>query len=109
MRLIALSAGVLDKDIILEQGANNTYENVIFSKKILDRYKWDLVLLITSPYNTRRTQLIFNKSGGGIKVFYTPVKNSQFYDRNLGVRPEQIKAIAHEYMGILYYWFKGYI
>jgi len=109
MRLFAISMGVPDEDIILEQKANSTYENVVFTKDILDNYRWDRVILISSPYNMRRASLVFNKWGSSVKVFYTPVEKSQFYDRTGNVRFEQIKAVIHEYLGIVYYWTKGYI
>jgi len=109
MRLFAISMGVPEEDIILEQKANSAYENVIFSKEILDRYKWDSILLVSSPYNMRRAELVFNKQAKYIKVFYTPVQNSQFYDKSGKIRFEQIRAILHEYFGIGYYWVKKYI
>ena len=109
MKLVAISRGVPDRDIILEQKANNTYENVIFSKEILDQYEWDSILLVSSPYNMRRANLVFNKWYKDAAVFYTPVQRSQFYERSYGIKLEQIRAIMHEYLGIAYYWFKGYI
>jgi len=109
MKFFAISMGVPVSDIILEQEANSTYENVKFTKKILERYKWDSIILVSSPYNMRRASLVFNKSGKGIKVFYVPVERTQFYDRTFGIKVEQIKAIMHEYLGIVYYHFKGYI
>lgn len=109
MKLFAVSMGVPDSNIILEQKANSTYENVVFSKKILDKNKWGSVLLVSSPYNMRRSSLVFDKWGKGIKVFYTPVEKSQFYDRSKGVKLGQVKAILHEYLGIMYYFFKGFI
>ncbi len=109
MRLIAISEGVLEKDIILEQKANSTYENVLFVKNILEEHKWRSILLVSSLYNMRRAALVFDRHCAGVKVFYAPVKNSQFYNKSAGVRLEQIRAIIHEYLGILYYWVKGYI
>lgn len=109
MSLLGISMGVSPKDIILEQKANNTYENVIFTKAILDRYGWSSILLVSSPYNMRRAYLVFRSHCKGLNVFYTPVLESQFYDRAFGVRSEQIMAIIHEYLGIFYYRFKGYI
>ena len=109
MRLFAISMGVPEKDILLEQKANSAYENVIFSKEILDKNGWDSILLVSSPYNMRRAFLVFNKWGKDIEVIYAPVQNSQFYDRSRGVRLEQLRAIAHEYLGIVYYFVKGYI
>lgn len=109
MRLFALSMGVPQEDIILEQKANSTYENVKFTKVILDKNGWDTILLVSSPYNMARASLVFRKITDKIKVVYTAVPESQFYDRKIGSRWQQIKAIFHEYLGILYYWWKGYI
>lgn len=109
MRLIALSMGVKDKDIILEQKGDFTYQNVIFSKGILDKRGWKRILLISSPYNMRRASLVFKKWANDIEVIYTPVKKCQFFDRRYGVKLSHIRAILHEYLGIVYYWFKGYI
>lgn len=109
MRLIAFSMGIPVKDIILEQKANSTYENVVYSKKILDENKLNSIILISSPYNMRRVSLVFHKQGRWLKVFYVPVEKNQFYDRTFGIQIEQIKAIMHEYAGIAYYWFKGFL
>jgi uncharacterized SAM-binding protein YcdF (DUF218 family) len=109
MRLLAISMGVRPEDIILEEKANSTYENVIFSKRILKERKWHSALLVSSPYNMRRAQLVVRKWAEDINVVYSPVERSQFYDRSYGVRVEQIRAIVHEYLGILYYLIKGYI
>ena len=109
MKLFAISMGVNEKDIILEQRANSAYENVIFSKEILDKNKWNSILLISSPYNMRRLKLIFNKCGKEKRIFYAPVEKCQFYDRTEGAKLEQLNAIMHEYIGIIYYFKKGYI
>ena len=109
MKLIALSAGVPEKDIILEQKANSTYENVKFTKEILDIYNWSSILLVSSPYNMRRASLSFKKLNENLKIIYAPVINPQFYHRGRKVRWGQIRAIGHEYLGIIYYWWKGYI
>jgi uncharacterized SAM-binding protein YcdF (DUF218 family) len=109
MKLFAVSMGVPEKNIILEDKSSSTYENVMFSKKILDQRGWNSILLVSSPYNMRRASLIFAKSSAGVKVSYLPVKENQFFDRTEGVQFEQIEAIFHEYAGIVYYWWKGYI
>lgn len=109
MKLFVVSMGVPEKDIILEEKANSAYENVVFSKKILNQNNYKSALLISSPYNMRRVKIVFDRLGKDIKVICVPVNNSQFYNRAKGVRLEQIKAIIHEYLGIVFYWFRGYI
>jgi uncharacterized SAM-binding protein YcdF (DUF218 family) len=109
MKLFAVSMGVPEKDIILEQKANSTYENVIFSKNILNQNNYKTILLISSLYNMRRAELVFNKFAKEVKVIFTPVKHSQFYDKLEKIKLEQIRAIMHEYLGIIYYLVKGYV
>ena len=109
MKLIAISMGVRPEDIVLEEKGERVYENVVYSKEILDNFGWDEVILVSSPYNMRRVQLVFNKQAPDVKVLYVPVEKPQFYDRRGGVKLEQIRAIVHEYGGIVYYWWKGWI
>jgi len=109
MKLIALSMGVRQDDIVIEQKANSAYENVVYCNEILKKNGWDEVVLVSSPYNMRRVWLVVRKNMPGVKVIYVPVENSQFYDRLQGRRLEQIRAIMHEYLGILYYWWKGWV
>jgi uncharacterized SAM-binding protein YcdF (DUF218 family) len=119
MKAVAVSLKVPESAIILEDKAKSTYENVIFTKKILDKENWDDILLVSSPYHMRRALLVFNKIGKNIKVTCAPVPDSLFYahpDRDSRGRKiwkrislQQIKGIIHEYLGILYYWRKGWI
>lgn len=119
MKALAVSLGAPENAIILEGEAKNTYENVKFTKEILDKNSWDEIILVSSPYHMRRSSLVFDKIAKNIKVIYVPIKDSLFYaypDRDIYGRKiwkrisfEQIRAIFHEYMGIIYYWFKGWI
>jgi len=109
MKIFAVSMGVPEKNIILEDKSSSAYENVKFSKKILDEKGWDSILLVSSQYNMRRVSLLFRKYGSRLKILYLPVIENQFFDRTEGVQLEQINAIFHEYAGIVYYWWKNYI
>ncbi|MDV2502435.1 MAG: ElyC/SanA/YdcF family protein [bacterium] len=109
MKLVAVSLGVPKEAILLEQRSGNTYENVLYSSEPLRARGIADILLVSSPYHMRRAQLTFLKQAPELKVTYTPVPYSQFYDRHGGNRWRQIRAIAHEYGGILYYWWKGWI
>ena len=118
MKTLALSEGVPQEAIILEDKARNTYENVKFTKKILDGQKWNKVLLVSSPYHMLRVSLVVNKVAPSIMAIYTPITESDFYKHKgegkakiflKQVSLQQIKALVHEYLGILYYWWKGYI
>lgn len=113
MKSVAVSLGVSGEAIILEDKAASAYENVMFSKRILDKRNMNSILLVSSPYNMRRILLVFNKSAKGIKVICSPVPNSMFFTHPhkwwVKISPEQIRGILHEYLGILFYWWKGWL
>ncbi len=109
MKFLALSMGIPNKSITLEQKANSTYENVKYSYDILKKRHFDEVMLITSPYNMLRASLVFRNIAPDLKVVYVPIQEPQFYRREGKVKLEQIRAIMHEYLGILHYIYKGYI
>lgn len=119
MKALAVSLGAAEDIIILEDKAKNTYENIEFTKEILEKKGWNKIILVTSSYHMRRAYLVFRKNAKEIKVFYTPIQNSLFYlhsKRDIHRRRiwkqinlQQIGGIIHEYLGILYYRWKGWI
>jgi len=113
MKAVAVSLKVPETSIILENKAKSTYENVKFTKEILDNRKMKSILLVSSPYHMRRALLVFNKAAKGVKVICAPVPNSLFYapvpKRREKVNLEQIRGIVHEYLCMLYYWWKGWL
>ncbi len=109
MKQFALSLGILEENIILEQNANSAYENVKYTTDILRKKGYDKILLISSSYNMRRASLVYKNIANDIEVVYTPVPDSEFFKKKRRVRLEQIQAILHEYLAIVYYWIKGKI
>ena len=117
MKALAVSLGVPVEAIILEEKARNTEENVEFTKEILNREHWNNILLVSSPYHMKRASLVFHKIAPDISVTYTPIPNDHFYERPSlrhggpwrQVNLQQVKGILHEYLGIIYYWLKGYV
>jgi len=116
MRALAVSLGVPKGAIILEDQAVNTYENVKFSKEILEDRNWRNILLLSSPYHMRRASLVFRKIATNTNVIYLPVEKSVFYRRprytsilSRTIELRHIEGMLHECLGILYYWWKGYI
>ncbi len=109
MKLIATSLGVPKENIILDKKGSRAFENVKYVAIIMRENGWRSVLIVSSQYNMLRVALVFRNNDDSInEVLYTPVLNSQFYS-NSGKRWDQFRAIMHEYLGIIYYWWKGYI
>lgn len=109
MKNLAISLGVSQENIILETSVSNTYEYVKAVKSILENKNWDSVLIVSSPYHMWRTSLVVNKILDQTRVFYVPVLPSDFFGNEKRVQFKHIRAIWHEYIGIVYYWYKGYI
>ncbi|MEW6614385.1 MAG: ElyC/SanA/YdcF family protein [Thermodesulfobacteriota bacterium] len=118
MKALAVSLGVPENHIILEKKASNTHQNVVYVNEILNQNDWKKLILVSSPFHMRRVSLVFDKVAPDKEVIYTPVAYSHYYQwpRKLRwfsvhkqIAIEQIRGIMHEYTGILYYWWKGYI
>lgn len=115
MKALAVSLGVPENAVILESRATNTYESALFIKEMINREHWGRVILLSSPYHMKRLSKVFIKLGYSPYVVYTPIPNSTFYAHNLTglfnkkITLKQIGGILHEYGGILYYWWKGWV
>lgn len=118
MKSLAISLGVPAGDILIEDKSASTYENVKFTRDVLLKSGWRRVLIISSPYHMLRASFVFKKTAPDLIPVYTPVPQSQFYRRGFSaenkislkqISLQQIRGIIHEYLGIVYYWFKGYI
>ncbi len=108
MKNLAISQGVPGSSVITEHEAGSTYENVRNVILIMRREKMHSLILVSSPYHMRRSKLVFNKLRNGIDVTYCPIPESEFYADRKKIRWKHVKAILHEYMGIVYYLIKGY-
>ena len=109
MQELAINLGVPPEAILLETQAAHTQENVTLVSAILERQGWRSILLVSSPYHMRRAVLTWRKLAPAVEVVPSPVAQSQFYVHNVGANLEQIQGIAHEYAGLLYYWWKRWL
>jgi uncharacterized SAM-binding protein YcdF (DUF218 family)/glycosyltransferase involved in cell wall biosynthesis len=109
MKALAVEIGARKDDIILESEAVNTYQNIKNTSDIIHRQHWREVLLVSSPYNMKRAMLVAHKIAGDITMVPTPIPRSLFFGDGTSITNAQIRAIIHEYLGIVYYWWKGYI
>ena len=72
---------VPEEDIILEEKARNTYENALYSQKILTKiFPNQTYLLITSAFHTPRALACFRKQQLKVKAFSTDFYS---FDRNV--------------------------
>ena len=111
-----LTIGIPEHDIIIESESNNTRENAIFSKIILDKQlPAGKFLLITSAFHMRRAIGCFSKAGVQTDYYST--------DRYSGMRSFEIdnllipnaasmmhwQMLIHEMIGFVVYKISGYV
>jgi uncharacterized SAM-binding protein YcdF (DUF218 family) len=60
-KIYAVSLGVSETDILTEENSQSTFENALFSKKIIKEQECRSVILVTYPTHTRRTKKIFKE------------------------------------------------
>lgn len=113
-----ITAGVPERDIIIEDEAKNTWENALFTKRILEKRRENpnqRFLLITSAFHMKRAEGCFRKIG--LQVDPYPVdyygNDNPFNIRSL-IQPSPNSLtlwhkLTKEWIGILVYKMAGYI
>lgn len=109
--------GIPKEAILLENNSKNTFENAVFSKKILEENKLEnsKIIVITSAYHMKRSLACFKKQGLVVDSFpacYQQLNNNllSFYT----IVPDE-DAFAlwydlfHEWYGLVTYKLMGYI
>ncbi|HCL28929.1 MAG TPA: hypothetical protein DIC52_10880 [Candidatus Latescibacteria bacterium] len=115
-RLAALAGeyGILPEQLLLEVDSRNTYENGLFTARLLRARGWHRVLLVTSASHMRRSVGIFEHQG--LDVIAAPTDFS-VVDKPLSpmrFMPD-VKALlsshraTKEYVGIFVYWLRDYL
>jgi len=109
MRALAIDQGVPASEVVVEQRATNTYENVRYVADILREHHWRTALLVSSPYHMRRALLVWQKQAADIEMIPSPPAETQFYAHTRGATLEQVRGIVQEYVAIAAYWRRGWI
>lgn len=113
---VLLKSGVKAEDIILENNSRNTYENAVYSAKMLQTGNYgSRYLLITSATHMKRSLACFRKAGIQTVPFPVDPRSSvQFYTPDKIIIPDADNLVSwdvliHEWIGMLMYRMMGYI
>lgn len=110
------SIGINSKDIILEPNSMNTFKNAEFTSKMLQKGKFDNIILVTGGTHLKRSLLYFSYFGvhpkPAIADYIAPVFSYLPLSLNFAITD----LVIHEYLGILRFhvynyfgWNKGSI
>ena len=103
--------GLKTNRIIFENNSRNTYENILFSKKIAIPNKNENWLLITSASHMKRAQLVAEKNNWHFipyAVDFKILKSFKFTLKlNLLLNVNSFQQGSHEWLGLVSYYLMG--
>ncbi len=110
------SIHIPDSAMVIESQSKNTYENAVFTKKLLDSLQiHGRFLLVTSAYHMPRSLAVFKKAGFTNITPYLTNKVSGVrrftFDHLIIPNPDalfSLQYLIHEWLGYLIYKIKGY-
>ena len=109
MMALATNQGVPTSDLSMEISVTNTYDYILKVRQIARQRGWHRLLLVTSPYHTRRADLTFRHNAPELTVLHAPVPESGYYSRREVLTLRQIRGVLHEYLGLFSYWVRDWI
>lgn len=107
---IAIDAGVPADSMFVTTGeASSTIEEAMAVKVLANQRKITSILVITAPYHTRRTQMIFNREfkDSEIKVLVHPVEDSWYKPHTWYFSSQGWRQTLAEYASLLLIWFNA--
>ncbi|PKO10847.1 MAG: hypothetical protein CVU40_04140 [Chloroflexi bacterium HGW-Chloroflexi-2] len=107
---IAIDAGVPADSMFVTAGeSSSTIEEAMAVKVLAKQRNITSLLVITAPYHTRRTQMIFNREfkDSDIKVLVHPVEESWYKPLTWYLSPQGWRQTLAEYASLLLIWFNA--
>jgi len=105
---LAHDLGVPRSSIFLEEKATRTHDSALQSRAVLRAKGMESILLVTSTLHTLRARLAFEKAGLQV-VGILAWNPSLFGYSSVSGRFELLSDLIHEYTGLVYYRFHGWI
>lgn len=106
MKEQALKMGVPEDAFLMETESTSTYENALFSNKIIEDNAFGSVILVTSTYHSRRAKYIFQKIlDKKIKIISCPADVSYFKPESWWSNKKGKRTLIDEYEKLIGYYF----
>jgi uncharacterized SAM-binding protein YcdF (DUF218 family) len=114
MRDFLLDQGVKPGDLLVENRSHNTHENALESAKILREKDLRRIILVTDAKHMVRALRCFRKTGLDVIPAPCNYASKNFQNRWEDFVPSPTGAAKfqeafHEWLGLVYYWARGWI
>jgi len=108
MKEQAESLGIPGKKILLEDKSRSTEEDALYTKEILQQNGFKSIILVTSPYHSKRASLIFERvMGREFKIISAPVDESWFSIDDWWKRRRDRAIVLNEFSRYIWLWIFG--
>ena len=115
MAKVLRQKGVPEQDIIMEKESRNTYENALFTQRLIKNETHPELLLVTSALHMPRAQATFKRLGmQTVPAAVSPqIVAPEDYALNIWLPHtrslEASRTILKEYFGLLGYWLRDWL
>ncbi|MBW1820116.1 MAG: YdcF family protein, partial [Deltaproteobacteria bacterium] len=112
--------GIPRDAVAIETSSRNTYEHMVYCKKIFQQKHIGKILLVTSALHMPRAMAVFRQAGVTVApaptdfIVTRKAGKPTIFRRIMGALPNAdnllaTKAALHEYIGMVYYRWRGWI
>lgn len=110
MKKHAVDLGVLEKDIVLEEKADSTYENAAFTKELMLKNKFNSAIIVSSNYHMKRSKMLFDRvfKDTNINLIYCASNDQYFNPNKWWASNKSVMITFNEYLKFIgYFWGKN--
>lgn len=104
MKRQAMSLGVTEDHILVENKSHSTFENAQNSLKIVQSQGYKSAILVTSAYHTKRASIIFAQFFQGVELTICAVPYDSSTPNNWWKDNHESKAVITEYLKIIWHY-----
>lgn len=108
LRAVAVSLGVPEAAIRMEQVSRSTRESMLAVREILEREGVRSLAVVTSPYHQRRAAWAARRALPGIEITSRPAFPSFWRPQGWWKTPWQRRIVVQEYLKLGYYILRGW-
>jgi uncharacterized SAM-binding protein YcdF (DUF218 family) len=104
-KINALKQGVPLEAILFTEGeASSTADEARALRAMAERRHWSAIIVVTDPYHTRRTRLIFRREfrASGVNVIVRPAAGSWYHASTWWLHPAGWRETGLEYAKLIY-------
>ena len=103
MQQYALAKGIPSFQLLLEEQAQNTYQNANYVKQLLEQYQLRDIILVTSAYHQRRAYHTFRKILGDQAEILNAPAEPEYWQRSSWWKDQKAREISLEEFGKIVY------